>query len=421
MPYILEKKFSLTHQFYVNKEEDFPSFSIDRYRVIVEEAQDIIYEIDPSGYFTFVNRKAVEILGYTISELLSKHFHELIREDYRENVALFYSYQIEAKEKSSYLEFPVLTKDGRTEWVGQKVQLNYRNDVLKGAIVVARIRTERHNLEYGLKLSEEKYRGILENLQFGLMEVDLDERILYVNDTMTRITGFSKEELLGNIASDLLVRAQTKEKIEEQHKLREKGKASAYEVEIIRKDGGSFFGLISGAPTYDITGKRTGSIGVHVDITERKKNELELQKIKADLDRYTRGLERLNKTTSDPNLSLEEQLKQGLSIVSDYFKMPLGGIVRADGDELIVLHDLQNDIVPQPFTKKLPLHSSVSGLAFKQERLIAVHDLPNSEYGGFPVIQAIGLKSMVSMPIYVNERKFGSILLGSIENGREGF
>ncbi|TNF41519.1 MAG: PAS domain S-box protein [Cytophagales bacterium] len=421
MPYILEKKFPLTHQFYVNKEEDFPSFSIDRYRVIVEEAQDIIYEIDPSGYFTFVNRKAVEILGYTISELLSKHFHELIREDYRENVALFYSYQIEAKEKSSYLEFPVLTKDGRTEWVGQKVQLNYRNDVLKGAIVVARIRTERHNLEYGLKLSEEKYRGILENLQFGLMEVDLDERILYVNDTMTRITGFSKEELLGNIASDLLVRAQTKEKIEEQHKLREKGKASAYEVEIIRKDGTSFFGLISGAPTYDITGKRTGSIGVHVDITERKRNEMELQQVKADLDRYTGGLEDLNKITSDNSLTLQQQLRTGLEIVSKYFEMPMGGVVKAVGEDLIVIENLFNVGVPEEFQKKLPLHGSVSGLAFLEDRLIAIPDLANSEYADYSTIQRIGLNCMLSMPIYVNNKKYGAILLGCIGGTRKNF
>ena len=400
---------------------DFPSFSIDRYRMLVEEAQDIIYEIDDEGYFTFVNGMASQILGYTRAELLSMHYLDLIQETYRKNVALFYSYQIESGERSSYLEFPVVAKGGKVEWIGQKVQLIYRKEALKGAIAVARIRTDRHNLENGLKLSEEKYRGILENLQFGLMEVDLGERIVFVNDTMTRITGFSREELMGSVASDLLVRADTKEKIEEQHRLREKNKASAYEVEIIRKDGSSFFGLISGAPTFDLTGKRTGSIGVHVDITEQKNNELELRKIKSDLDRYTQGLESLNSIISDLSLTLEEQLAKGLHIVSDYFQLPVGGIVKAIGDQLIVIQNLHSENVPKDYRNSLPIQSSVSGIAYLEERLIAISNLAESEYASYVTVSTIGLKCMLSMPIFVNGRKFGAILLGSTESSRENF
>lgn len=402
-------------------ENDFPSFSLDRYRILVEEAQDIIYEIDETGCFTFVNGMASQILGYSRSELLSMHYSELIEAGYRDNVRLFYSYQIEAGDKSSYLEFPVLSKSGNIEWIGQKVQLVFKNGEFRGAVVVARIRTDRHNLENGLKLSEEKYRGILENLQFGLMEVDMDERILFVNDTMTRITGFSREELIGSVASELLVRAETKEIIEEQHRLREKNKASAYEVEIIRKDGSSFFGLISGAPTFNLTGKRTGSIGVHVDITKRKQNELELRQIKSDLDRYTQGLESLNKITSDLSLTLEEQLKEGLLLVSGYFKLPLGGVVKAVGDKLQVVQNLENPDIPEQYHTSLPIDSSVSGISFREERLIAISDLEDSPYREYPTIAQIGLKCMLSMPIFVNGRKFGAILLGSTLASRKEF
>lgn len=403
----------------MEQEADFPSFSIDRYRMLVEEAQDIIYEIDEEGFFTFVNGMASQILGYTRVELLSMHFLDLIQESYRENVSLFYNYQIESGERSSYLEFPVVAKGGKVEWIGQKVQLIYRKEVLKGAIAVARISTDRHNLENGLKLSEEKYRGILENLQFGLMEVDLKERIVFVNDTMTRITGFSREELMGHVASDLLVRAETKQKIDEQHRLREKNKASAYEVEIIRKDGSSFFGLISGAPTFDLTGKRIGSIGVHVDITEQKNNELELRKIKSDLDRYTQGLELLNSIASDLTITTQEQLRKGLSIVSDYFQLPIGGIVKAVGNQLIAIENLLNDDVPEIYRKSIPIQGSISGIAFQEDRLIAIPDLAKSPYKDYSTSIAIGLKCMLSMPVYVNGKKYGAIILGSSGCGKE--
>lgn len=400
---------------------DFPSFSIERYRMLVEEAQDIIFETDEQGYFTFVNGMATTILGYTRAEMLKMHFLDLVEESYRKNVAQYYTYQIETKERFSYLEFPIKTKQGNIEWVGQKVQVIFKNEEHRGTIGVTRIRTERKNLENSLKLSEEKYRGILENLQFGLMEVDLKEKIVFVNDTMTRITGFSREELMGQVASELLVRAETKEKIDEQHRLREKNKASAYEVEIIRKDGSSFFGLISGAPTFDLKGKRTGSIGVHVDITNRKRNELELQKIKSDLDRYTHGLESLNKIVSDPTLSFTQQLNEGLQIVSHYFDLPIGGIVKAEGDELVILEILQREKIPLDYKKSLPLNGSVTGIAFLEERLVAVPNLADSAYANYTSVSAFGLKCILSMPIFVNDKKFGAILLGSSEEHRNTF
>lgn len=400
---------------------DFPSFSIDRYRLLVEEAQDIIFETDDSGKFTFVNGMATTILGYTRVELLNMHFLKLIEESYQQNVALFYTYQIETLERTSYLEFPIVTKQGAIEWVGQKVQLIFKGDQYKGAIGVTRIRTERQNLENSLKLSEEKYRGILENLQFGLMEVDLNERIVFINDTMTRITGFSREELMGQVASELLVRAETKQKIDEQHRLRENNKASAYEVEIIRKDGSSFFGLISGAPTFDLKGKRTGSFGVHVDITERKRNELELQKIKGDLDRYTKGLESLNLITSEISYTLEEQLSKGLSVVSEYFDLPIASIVKAEGDRLVTIKTLNDELVPKIYRESIPIDTSVSGIAFKEDRMIAIEKLSESEYKDYQTITVIGLKCMLSMPIYVDEVRYGAILLGSTENSREPF
>jgi len=55
-----------------------------------------------------------------------------------------------------------------------------------------------------LKHNEEKYRGIIENMNLGMMEVDLNERILYVNQSFCDMTGFTHKELLGSKATQLL-------------------------------------------------------------------------------------------------------------------------------------------------------------------------------------------------------------------------
>jgi len=58
----------------------------DRYKILISTIPDIIYELDPTGHFTFISN-AVEELGYGPQELLGKHFREIIHPDDFDNVA----------------------------------------------------------------------------------------------------------------------------------------------------------------------------------------------------------------------------------------------------------------------------------------------------------------------------------------------
>ncbi|MCS5491107.1 PAS domain S-box protein [Algoriphagus limi] len=400
-------------------EENFPSFSLERYRILVEEALDIIYETDPEGNFTFVNRIASEVLGYSRKELLSMHYLELIREDYKQNVQQFYRNQLASKEETSYLEFPILTKKGKEEWVGQKTRFHYKGEVFIGAISIVRIRTNRYNFEKALKQSEEKYRGILERLQFGLIEVDLDERIQYVNDAMCQMTGFSKEEMLGKIASELLASKETKAVLDEHHQLREKNQGSAYDAKINRKNGEPFYAIISGAPLYDLQGKRTGSVGVHVDVTQRRKDELELRRIQAELDKYTYALEELNRITSEFSLGPKEQLNQSFRFISEYFGLPFGFIAEFKEDNSTTFIEVLSSEILKQLNKTYPLEQTISGSAFLEEKLIAINDTSGTAYEKLPSVKKLDLKACIAMPVYMDGEKFGSIFLGSSEQTKD--
>ena len=169
--------------------------SINRYQMLVEAANDIIYETDTKGRFTYVNPKTVEVTGFSTEELLSITFHELIRDDHRASVQAFYRNQIAESKSSSYLEFPIITKDKSALWVGQNVQILEDEEGILGMMAVARDITERYDSDKLIRYSEEKYRGIIQNLQFGLLEVNLDEEILFVNEAMCTITGYEPDEL----------------------------------------------------------------------------------------------------------------------------------------------------------------------------------------------------------------------------------
>ncbi|WP_161971773.1 PAS domain S-box protein [Algoriphagus kandeliae] len=402
-----------------SSEENFPSFSIERYRIMVEEALDIIYETDIQGNFKFVNGVASEILGYSRSELLNMHYLQLIPDENKQAVQQFYRNQVDSKESNTYLEFPIITKEGKKEWVGQRTRMFFNNGELTGTMSITRIKTERYNYIKALKQSEEKYRGILERLQFGLLEVDLDERIQYVNDAMCQMTGFSKEEMLGNVASDLLASKETKAVLDKHHQLREKNQGSAYDARINRKNGEPFYAIISGAPLYNLQGKRTGSVGVHVDVTQRRKDELELRRIQAELDKYTYALEELNRITSDFSLGPKEQLNQSFQFISEYFGLPFGFIAEFKEDNSTTFIEVLSSEILNQLNKTFPLEQTISGSAFLQEKLIAINDTSGTAYEKLPSVQMLGLKACIAMPVYMDGVKFGSIFLGSSDQTKD--
>jgi two-component system, cell cycle sensor histidine kinase and response regulator CckA len=125
-----------------------------RFRRFIEDANDLIYDCDLEGHFTFVNRTTLELLKYTEEELLGRHFLTLIRSDHRERVATFYDRQRKKQIPSTYLEFPVVDKEGREAWIGQNLQLQYDGNQPVGVQAIARDITERLALEEQLRQAQ---------------------------------------------------------------------------------------------------------------------------------------------------------------------------------------------------------------------------------------------------------------------------
>src|SRR6266852_5306 len=119
----------------------------ERYRQLVENANDIIYGADAHGQFTYVNPTVRKILGYTEEELIGKHFTALVAASHRELAEAFYKIQFRTKTPNTYYEFPVLAKDGSIVWMGQNVQTVLTGEWILGFQAVARDISERKQME----------------------------------------------------------------------------------------------------------------------------------------------------------------------------------------------------------------------------------------------------------------------------------
>jgi two-component system sensor histidine kinase/response regulator len=119
----------------------------ERYRQLVENANDIIYRCDAYGHFTYVNPTVRKILGYTEPELIGKHFLELVVPEHREVAEAFYKIQFQTKMPNTYYEFPVLAKNRKVVWMGQNVQTVVTGEWILGFQAVARDVSERKQME----------------------------------------------------------------------------------------------------------------------------------------------------------------------------------------------------------------------------------------------------------------------------------
>lgn len=129
-----------------------------------------------------------------------------------------------------------------------------------------------------LQFSEEKYRGIIENMDLGLIEVDNDDVIRKAYKRFCDLTGYNESELIGQKASDILLPDEDFGRvIAEQNANRLEKETGVYEIPIKKKNGEIIWVIVSGAPIIENNGKVTGSVGIHLDITERKRTQEALE------------------------------------------------------------------------------------------------------------------------------------------------
>jgi len=192
------------------------------------------------------------------------------------------SYELITKQilekKEIFVKEKLKMKDGKIlqrDFIPIFVEGKYRGHLWEYTDITAQF-----NAQELIRKSEEKYRGIMTNMALGLLEVDINEIIIRANDRFCKMLGYEEYEIIGKSAIDLFMVKEGEDTFYKHLIERQKGNASSYEIPLYRKDGGIAWVIISGTPIFDDNGQLIGSMGIHYDITERKKLEEELEKAK---------------------------------------------------------------------------------------------------------------------------------------------
>jgi PAS domain S-box-containing protein len=120
--------------------------------------------------------------------------------------------------------------------------------------------------------SEERYRTFIETASEGIVSMDASLRILFVNQKMADMLGYSMAEITGKVITGFMY---PEDLADNDIKVKERfaGGTGLYERRFRHRDGSVRWMLVSVTPLKDKDGAFTGSFAMFTDITERKQDE----------------------------------------------------------------------------------------------------------------------------------------------------
>jgi len=165
---------------------------LKQYQLITEAVTDAVFEVDNEGNILFWNKESESLFGYSRSEVFGKFFGKALDVF---DIEYFKGIKEELnKSKIWKITLTVYKKDGQKEIIDAKFSIA---DESNGTIIVlcANI-TERAAVEQRLKLSEERFRSIVEKSPELILSFDISGNILYANSALYKELKYSSTEII---------------------------------------------------------------------------------------------------------------------------------------------------------------------------------------------------------------------------------
>ncbi len=249
--------------------------SEEKYRTILESIEDGYYETDLTGNLTFFNDSMWQIYGYPREELMGMNNRQYTDRENAKKVFQAFNKVYKTGKPGKVFDYEIIRKDGTKRYIETSVSLRKDSSGKPvGFRGIVRDSTERNQMEEALRQSEEKYRTILESMQEAYYELDLAGNFTFINDTVCRHLGYSREELIGMNNRGYQDAVGTERSYQLYKEVYETGKPiKIVDSELIRKDGTKGIYEMSVSLIRDSEGKPIGFRGVSREVTERRQME----------------------------------------------------------------------------------------------------------------------------------------------------
>lgn len=294
-----------------------------RYRLLAENASDIIWTTDLSLYLTYVTPSVTRMLGYSTKEVFDLTLEELFapdsvgpaRQAFKKELAAEKSGQSDPS-RSLKLELEYSRKDGSTLWC--EVNASFLRDPEGqplGVVGITRDISKAREARENLRRMTSEIKGLINAANAPIFGINTKGQINEWNRAAERVTGYNKDEVIGKNLVEEFITKDYKASVTEVFLKALEGKDTAnFELPLYAKHGRRVMIFLNATARRNFSGDIVGVMGVGQDITE--------------LTEYREGLEKkVTERTRELNRALYE---------TEEARDRIDGILKSMADGLIV-------------------------------------------------------------------------------------
>jgi PAS domain S-box-containing protein len=289
-------------------------------------------------------------------------------------------------------------------------------DVLRSKV---QIFVDLYEKNAALKESEERFRTAFANAPIGIGLIDIDGRWLEVNRALSELLGYPDGELVGRMPWELSHRDDRAEERKGFQRI-VRGEALSYSAEkrYIHKDGQVVYVLLSVSLAHDADGEPRGGIWQVVDITERRRAELE-RAARAEAEAVADTIQKIQRVTDAAleHLAMDDLLRELATHIADIVQVDSAAIfLRAQGEEHLTVGAIVGIGEHQDGTIQIPVGETFAGRVAEGGDPVVIEDATSVIQD--PLLHGTGVRAMLGVPLIVEGRVSGVIQVARVSDRR---
>ncbi len=255
--------------------------SEEKYRSFVEHFQGIAYRGQMDFTPLFFHGSAEEITGYKESDFLAgrPRWDEVVYPEDRAGIFTEDEKKLHTVARYAYdREYRIVRRDGQLRWVHEYIQ-SVPDSGGNSVMVQGTIRdiTERKRAEDALAQKMREFKSFVDNIPHMSWLKDLDSNFILANQKFGHVVGMDPEYLRSHTCA-VCFGQEAAEKFKHDDRIVIEGKKKiTLEEKIVDKDGKEIFLETTKSPVFNNAGDVIGTVGIGVDITDRKRAEAALK------------------------------------------------------------------------------------------------------------------------------------------------